>query len=192
MGTYKTIFATDNDLQVTDSSGNVKTVITSTGGLYINGVAITVPSTLAFTAVDTTTVQTLQNKTLGTGTISSLETATSDTAVANYGITVLPYSTGAQAVTLSAPVAGAQKYLVLNSTLAPDTTGIFTAVYSGSTATYFLDNSTVALTAGSEKLYMGLGPPYACVHLIGISTAIWGTVSAYGNVKYSTQAVFST
>jgi hypothetical protein len=160
----------------------------TTGALYPGGVKMTPGSTAAFTVSDTTTAQTLQNKTLGTGTVASLETATSDTALANYGVSVLPYSTGAQTVTLSAPIAGMQKFLIVDSTLSPDTTGIFCAVYSGSTATFFRNNST----AYTEYIYVGLGPPHASLHLIGISTAIWATVNTFGNVKFSTQAVFST
>ena len=180
-------FVADGYVKAAGSTTEYK-IWDTTGALYPGGVKMTPGSTLAFTVADTTTAQTLQNKTLGTGTVVSLETATSDTALANYGVSVLPYSTGAQTVTLSAPIVGMQKFLIVDSTLVPDTTGIFCNVFSGSTATFFRSNSTTY----TENQYVGLGPPHACLHLLGISTAIWATVNAYGNVKFSTQAAYST
>lgn len=132
---------------------------------------------------------TLQDVTLGTGAALNVETGTTATALVNYGASLLSYSTAdAKAYTLSAPAVGVGKTLILNTTVAPDTTAIFSSVYTGSTAIFIMDNST----AYAPKLYAGLGPPYALLELVGVTTAVWGVKTAYGNVKFSTAATFTT
>ena len=147
------------------------------------------PSTTVHTLVSTTDAQTLQNKTLGLGTVQNTETGSTATSLVNYGVSLLSYSSDAgNAYTLSAPALGVRKVLALQTTAVPDTTGIFSSVYTGSTAIFIMDNSTTY----APKLYAGFGPPYARIELEGHSTALWGVVSAYGNAKLSTSAVFST
>ncbi|MFA4834904.1 MAG: hypothetical protein WC749_02365 [Dehalococcoidia bacterium] len=137
---------------------------------------VTWPSTVDHTLVATTVAQTLVNKTLGAGTIESLETATSDSALVNYGVSLLPYSTDAQTVTLAAPLAGVRKTLVLYSTSAvPDSTEIYTLV-DCSTNVQVLYNSTALVTKNTIKFSV----PYTAVELIGITTALWGVVSYVG------------
>lgn len=169
------------------ANGSTDTIIASTDGLF-GGVA-SLPSTVAHTLVSTTDVQTLQNKTLGAGTVSSLETGSTATNLVNYGVSLLSYSTdGGKAFTLAAPALGVGKMLVLNTTAAPDTTGVFSSVYTGSTAIFIMDNSTTY----APKLYAGLGPPYSLIELVGVTTALWGVKAAYGNAKFSTAATFTT
>lgn len=189
MGNYKTVIGKDIDGWVKDGTNTERQLWDSTGALYPGGVKMTPGSTLAFTVADTTTVQTLQNKTLGTGTIRNTETGSTGTNLVNYGVSLLGYSTdGGKAYTLSAPAIGIEKTLILNTTLAPDTTGVFSSVYTGSTAIFIMDNSTTY----APKLYAGFGPPYSIVELVGVTTALWGVRNAYGNAKFSTSATFST
>lgn len=149
----------------------------------------TSPTTGTHVLVGTTSVQTLENKTLGVGTIQNTETGSTAASLVNYGVSLLAYSSDAgKAYTLGAPAIGVTKVLVLQTTAVPDTTGVFSSVYTGSTAIFIMDNSTTY----APKLYAGFGPPYARVELEGHSTALWGVVSAYGNAKFSTSAVFST
>lgn len=148
-------------------------LVTSTGQLYHQGTAI------AATAAEL-------NNLSGQYTVAAGSTAAN---LANNGISTLSWSTaGDPAYTLAAPAAGVEKTIVLNTTAVQDTTGIFSSVYSGSTATFFIDNST----AYAPKLYVGFQPPYSAVKLVGLSTAQWGVLAAYGGTKFSTQAVFST
>lgn len=174
---------------VKDSSNTERQLWDTTGALYPGGVKMTPGSTLAFTVADTTTVQTLTNKTLGAGTVSNVETGSTATSLVNYGVSLLAYSSDAgKAYTLAAPAVGVGKTVVLNTTAAPDTTGVFSSVYTGSTAIFIMDNSTTY----APKLYAGLGPPYSLVELVGVTTALWGVRAAYGNAKFSTSATFST
>lgn len=137
---------------------------------------VTWPSTVAHTLVATTVAQTLDNKTLGAGTVNYTETATSDSALVNYGVSLLPYTTGAQTVTLAAPLAGVRKTLILYSTAAvPDSTEIYTIV-DCSTNVQVLYGSTALVTKNTIKFSV----PYTAVDLIGITTALWGVVSYVG------------
>lgn len=159
-----------------------------TSQINVLGVAVW-PSTAAHTIVATTAAQTLENKTLGAGTISNVETGSTAANLVNYGVSLLAYSSDAgKAYTLAAPAAGVGKTVILNTTVAPDTTGVFSSVYTGSTAIFIMDNST----AYAPKLYAGFGPPYSIVELVGVTTALWGVRNAYGNAKFSTSATFST
>jgi len=174
---------------VKDSLGNERQIFDTTGAIYPGGAKMTPPSTAAWTAVGTTQAQTLENKTLGTGTARYSETGSTAANLVNYGMSLLSFSTdNSKLYTLAAPAVGIEKFLVLNTTVAPDTTGIFSAVYTGSTAIFIMDNST----AYAPKLYAGLGPPYTMIKLVGVTTALWGVQAAYGNAKFSTSTVFST
>jgi len=176
------------DGYVKDSSGNERQLFDTTGAIYPGGAKMTPPSTAAWTAVGTTQAQTLVNKTLGNGTINSVETGTTSANLANYGVSLLPYSTDNNTYTLDAPAVGVEKILAMQSTEVPDATAKFAAVYTGSTATLIMDNST----AYAPKLYVGLQPPYSYVRLVGLTTAVWGIDSIYGGTKLSTSATFST
>ena len=159
-----------------------------TSQINVLGVAVW-PSTAAHTLVATTVTQNLTNKTLGAGTVANVETGSTATGLVNYGVSLLAYSSDAgKAYTLAAPAVGINKTVVLNTTAVPDTTGVFSSVYTGSTAIFIMDNSTTY----APKLYAGFGPPYSLVELVGVTTALWGIKAAYGNAKFSTSAVFST
>lgn len=161
-------------------TGSTDVLLASTDGKLFG--TVTAP-------VGTTEVQTLQNKTLGAGTVQNTETGSTAANLVNYGVSLLTYSSGAgKAYTLGAPALGVRKALILQTTAVPDTTGVFSSVYTGSTAILIMDNSTTY----APKLYAGLGPPYARIELEGHSTALWGVVNAYGNAKFSTSAAFST
>jgi hypothetical protein len=189
MGTYKFYIPKDCDVWVRDSSATERQLMDSTGALYPGGVKMTPGSTLAFTVADTTTVQTLQNKTLGAGTVANVVTGSTATALLNYGVSLLAYSSDAgKAYTLATPYPGITKTLILNTTVVPDTTGVFSSVYTGSTMIFIMDNSTTY----APKLYAGFGPPYSMVKLMGITTILWGVEAAYGNAKFSTSATFTT
>lgn len=155
-------------------SGSTDIPIASTAGLLF-GVG-TAPSTAAFTFVDTTTAQTLSNKTLGAGTVNYTETATSDSALVNYGISFLPYSTNGATVTLAAPSSGVRKTLILYSTaVVPETTEVYTYV-DASSDVQVLYGSTALVTQSKIKF----SPPYTAVELIGISTNKWAVVGYVG------------
>ena len=179
-------FVLPDDCTMFAKSGTTEfAVISDTGGLYHQGTMLPDTSNI----VTTTDAQTLENKTIGTGCIFNTETGSTASNLVNYGVSLLSYSSDAgKAYTLSAPAVGAQKMLVLNTAVAPDTTGVFSSVYTGSTAILILDNSTTY----APKLYAGFGPPYSLVELVGVTTALWGVKAAYGNAKFSTSAAFST
>jgi hypothetical protein len=166
-------------------------IFNTSGYLYTNDAKITPPSTNAFTAVGTTDTQTIQNKTFGS--LCAVASSNGSTAanLHNYGMSLLTNSTSStKAYTINPPDTGVRKTLILQSTFPADTTGVFATVYSGSTAIIFFDNSTTV--ASAQKLYLGLGPPLACFEMIGVSTANWAILNAYGNAKTSTSATFSS
>jgi hypothetical protein len=101
------------NIQVTDSSNAATTVITSTGGVYVNGL-------------------TLGYKEDG---------STASNLTAN-GISVLPYTSAANTFTIDAPVVGVEKIVALKSTAVADSTAIAISVYTGSTAILINDDST--------------------------------------------------
>ena len=146
------------------------------------------PSTASHTLVATTVAQTLENKTLGANTVRYTETGSTAANLVNYGVSLLPYSTDSNTYTLAAPAVGVEKILAMQSVSVPDATAKFAAVYTGSTATLIMDNST----AYAPKLFVGLQPPYSYIRMVGLTTAIWGIDSIYGGTKLSTAATFTT
>lgn len=116
------------------------------------------------------------------------ETASTATNLRAFGMSLLPYSTAANKFTLSAPIAGVEKTIVLNSTLVADSTAINTTIYTGSTAIVIRDNSTLY----NDKLYINVQPPYANIRLIGLSTSQWGVIGTHGAVQFSTAGTYSS
>lgn len=140
-------------------------LFSSTGLQYSNGLAIDIGAPIGYSEAGST--------------VSNLR---------SYGISTIPYTTAANAFTLAAPVVGEKKILYMNSTAISDSTAINTSVYTGSTAIFIKDNST----AYAPKLYANLQPPYAYLELIGLTTAEWGVVNAYGGVQLTTAIGYTT
>lgn len=121
------------------------------------------------------------------------ETGSTGTNLKAYGHSQVTYSTAAaNKYTLDAPIVGIEKILTMTSTKVMDSTSVVTTVYTGSTAIFIRNNTTTYSADNALPLYVSMQPPYSCVKLIGLTTALWGIVGTYGAVQFSTQQVYSS
>ena len=145
--------------------------------------AVSFPSTVAATLVDTTTVQTIQGKTM----VNTVETLTassggvSPSSMVNYGVSLIAVAAGDPSTSpllayLAPPLTGVEKTIIFATTVAYINTldvdlgiGVGVGHLTGTTSARFIAFSSLAAE-------------YQTVNLIGLSTALWGVISVDSTV----------
>lgn len=109
----------------------------------------------------------LQNLTIGSGLLETVATATTTASLANYGVSFVSATTGADNVyTLSAPDAGVRKTLYCTAASSSDTVTVF--------ATTLVSIGEITSTAAYRNVIFG-SP--GIVELVGLTTARWAVTS---------------
>lgn len=142
------------NLEVVDSSGNVRTVVTSTGGIYKNGVPDGYTETLAWSSG-----------------------GVSPSSMTGYGVSFISMtgtdpSTSPYTVTLGAPVPGVRKTIVLDST----------AAYINTIDVDLSTNCGLVDSTNQFLAFSTLATGHQTIDLIGVTTALWAVVGVNSTV----------